>query len=281
MRKIYFLFLFLIITFATNAAVKYTERDSVIYERYISRFKEDAQLPIGELIVKTALFFRDAPYVASTLDNNPSEQLVINLHQFDCTTFVENCIALSRTLKTGDYSFSNFCNQLKTIRYRDGKIEDYASRLHYVTDWGYNNSKKGILKDETLALGGVSDAKTINFMSKHTDAYKPLHNDIEMQKKIVNIEQQINERHSYYVLKKEDIDKAGSQINSGDVIVFATSIEGLDYSHICIAYRNKGMLSFIHASSKTMRVIVEPQPLSEYCLKSAKCTGISIFRVTD
>lgn len=281
MKKVFILFLFLTMVFITNAAVVYTKQDSLIYEKYISQLKAEASLPIGDLIVKTALFFRETPYVASTLDNNQSEQLVVNLHQFDCTTFIENCIALSKTLKTGDYSFSNFCNQLQSIRYRDGKIEDYTSRLHYVTDWIDDNAKKGILKDETFALGGIQDGKTINFMSTHTDAYKPLRNDPKLQQKIVSIEQQINNRAAYYVLKKENINKVSSQIKDGDIIAFATSIEGLDYSHISIAYHNNGKLTFIHASSRAMKVIIEPQSLSDYCLKSTECTGISVFRAID
>lgn len=281
MRKIYILFLFFTMVLVTNAGVVYTKQDSLIYEKYISQLKTDATLPIGEVIVKTALFFRETPYVASTLDNNQSEQLVINLRQLDCTTFVENCIALSRTIKTGNYLFSNFCHQLQSIRYRDGKIEDYTSRLHYVTDWIYDNTKKGILKDETLALGGIKDTKAIHFMSTHTDAYKPLRNDIRMQEKIVGIEQQINNRAEYYVLKKENINKVSAQIKNGDIIAFATSIDGLDYTHISIAYHYNGKLTFIHASSRSMKVIIEPQTLSDYCLKSTKCTGISVFRAVD
>lgn len=281
MKKVFALFLLLAMVLNTRAAVVYTEQDSLIYEKYISQLKAEATLPIGELIVKTALFFRDTPYVASTLDNNQEEQLVVNLHQFDCTTFVENCIALSRTLKTGNYSFSNFCNQLKSIRYRDGEIEDYTSRLHYVTDWIYNNSKRGILEDKTFSLGGIKDTKTIHFMSTHTDAYKPLRNNLKLQQKIGGIEQQINNRAEYYVLKKKDINIVSSKINNGDIIGFATSIEGLDYTHIAIAYHDQGTLTFIHASSKAMKVIIEPQSLYDYCLKSTKCTGVSIFRAID
>lgn len=281
MKKVFALFLLLAMVLNTRAAVVYTEQDSLIYEKYISQLKAEATLPIGELIVKTALFFRDTPYVASTLDNNQEEQLVVNLHQFDCTTFVENCIALSRTLKTGNYSFSNFCNQLKSIRYRDGEIEDYTSRLHYVTDWIYNNSKRGILEDKTFSLGGIKDTKTIHFMSTHTDAYKPLRNNLKLQQKIGGIEQQINNRAEYYVLKKKDINIVSSKINNGDIIAFATSIEGLDYTHIAIAYHDQGTLTFIHASSKAMKVIIEPQSLYDYCLKSIKCTGVSIFRAID
>lgn len=275
------LFSFLTVAFITNATVMYTIQDSLIYERYISRLKADASLPISELIVKTALFFREAPYVASTLDNNQSEQLVINLRQFDCTTFVESCIALSRTLKTGDHTFSNFANQLQIIRYRNGKIEDYASRLHYVTDWIYDNTKKGILKNESSALGGTLNNKTIDFMSTHTDAYKPLRNNPKLQQKITDTEHQINSRGGYYFVKKENIGKINNQIENGDILAFATTINGLDYTHIGIAYHNGTKLTFIHASSKAMKVIMEPQPLSDYCLKSAKCTGVSILRIIE
>lgn len=281
MKKITVLFLFLVSLLTVDAAVAYTAQDSLIYEKYIAQNKEDVNLPINKLIVRTALFFKDTPYVASTLDNNNSEQLVINLREFDCTTFVETCIALSRTLKTGDYSFANFCNQLKEIRYRKGEINDYSSRLHYVTDWIYNNSQKGILTDQTPSLGGEKVSKPINFMSTHPQSYKPLANSPQLQQKIANIEQQINQRDRYYVLYKNAINKADKKIDDGDVVVFATSIEGIDYSHIGIAYRHQGKLSFIHASSKYKKVTVEPQSLSSYCLKSSKCTGISVVRIGD
>lgn len=281
MKKVFILFLFLTMVLVANARVVYTTQDSLIYERYINQLKADTNLPIGELIVKTALFFRETPYVASTLDNNKSEHLVINLRQFDCTTFVESCIALSKTLKTGDHTFSNFCNQLQIIRYRDGKITDYSSRLHYVTDWIYDNSKKGILKNESSVLGGTLNNKTINFMSSHTDAYKPLRNNAELQQKITDTESQINNRDGYYFVKKENINKISNQVLNGDIVVFATSINGLDYTHIGIAYHDGIKLTFIHASSKAMKVIVEPQSLSDYCLKSTRCTGVSILRIID
>lgn len=281
MKKVLILFLFLACVLITNARVLYTKQDSIIYEEYISQLKIDTSLSISDLIVKTALFFREIPYVASTLDNNESEQLVINLRQFDCTTFVENCIALSRTIKTGDYSFQNFCNQLKSIRYRNGLLEDYTSRLHYVTDWIYDNTKKVILEDKTSSLGGAKISKKINFMSTHTNAYKPLLNNIGLQQKIIQIEQLINNRDRYYVLKKENINLADNKIDSGDIIAFATSIAGLDYTHIGIAYRYKGKLTFIHASSRAMKVIIEPQSLFNYCLVSKKCTGLSIFRTIN
>ncbi len=256
----------------------YTQQDLLLYKEYVTQFKKKSGLPLNDLIIETALFFKGTPYVASTLDNNDKEQLVINLRQFDCTTFVETCMALSKTIKTDDFSFSNFCRQLQTIRYRQSEIDGYSSRLHYVTDWIYDNQKKNILSDRTKSIGGITDYKVINFMSTHTDAYAQLKNNTEQQLRIKDIETAINKRKNYNYIQKADIYNVKNEIKDGDIIVFATSIKGLDYSHIGIAYHTQGKLSFIHASTKSMKVITEPLSLYDYCMKSSKCVGITVLR---
>ena len=282
MKKILnIVFLLIIINSAgvLKAEVSYTKNDSLVYVNCINKLKVDSALPINELMIKVALYFKDTPYVASTLERNTKEQLVVNLREVDCTTFVETCIALSLTLKSGDYSFSNYCNKLEKLRYRDGKIDDYTSRLHYVSDWIQDNAK--ILKDETQSLGGILETKKIDFMSTHTDSYKHLKDDKSLQEKMKMIENDINRRGTCYVLEKNMIAEKTDNIKDGDIIAFATSIAGLDYSHIAIAYHYKGKLTFIHASTRTMMVTIEGLSLSDYCNNSKKCTGISVFRLKD
>ncbi len=71
------------------------------------------------------------PYVANTLEVNDDEELVINCDQVDCTTFVENVLAMSLCPTQGDdMSERDFSNNLEQIRYRNGKIDGYTSRLH-------------------------------------------------------------------------------------------------------------------------------------------------------
>ncbi len=281
MRTVFLILLSALSFIYTKAETAYTKQDSLLYEKYAMRFASKAGLPLHELVIQTALYFKESPYVASTLENNKEEQLTINLRQFDCTTFVETCIALSRTLKSDTPSFSEFCHQLQLIRYRDGKISGYSSRLHYVTDWIYDNERKNLLSDKSIVLGGITDSKTINFMSTHSESYKQLRNDARLQSEIKDIEDRINEQKRYRYIKKADINKNTDRIKNGDIIVFATSINGLDYSHIGIAYRNKNRLTFIHASTKYMKVVVEPLSLSDYCMKSSKCTGISVLRLNE
>lgn len=281
MRKVIVLLYLLFMASYLEAISSYTLQDSIIYEKCISNLKENADLPIHDLLVKTALYFRGKPYVASTLDKNGDEKLVVNLREFDCTTFAESCVALARTLKSDDYSFQNYCRQLQLIRYRGGIVEDYASRLHYMTDWVYDNSRKGIFSDMSVDLGGEICEKNINFMSKHPESYPALKNNSFLQKKIQLVEDRINNRKSYSFIKKEDVKEVEDKIVNGDIVIFATSISGLDYSHIGIAYREKDKLTFIHASTRSKTVIVEPRSLDDYCRQSSRCTGVSIIRLYE
>lgn len=284
-KAVLFIFLIPIFTLQLWGEPLYTYKDSLIYERYIKSMKADSELAINELLIKTALYFKESPYKASTLEktsaleNIEKEQLAVNLREFDCTTFIESCIALTRTLKSGDYSFSNFCNQLQLIRYRGGQIDGYKSRLHYVTDWAFDNQKDGILTDMSIALGGISEPKQINFMSSHPDSYKQLKGNVELQRQIKNIEAEINSRNKYSYIKKTNIEQVSYKIENGDIIVFATTIPGLDYSHMGLAYREGEKLTFIHASTRKMKVTVESLSLSDYCKNSSKCSGISILRL--
>lgn len=283
MKKTLYFIILLTFTFNTGsyAQVSYTKQDSLTFEKYITSMRTYSNLPISDLVVKTALFFQNTPYVSHTLEKSDREQLGVNLQEFDCTTFVESCIALSRTLKAGTPSFSNFCKQLQNIRYRNGIIQDYSSRLHYMTDWVYENQKHAIFKDESQALGGILDDRKINYMSTHPNSYSILKKDKEMFRKIISTEDAINKRAGHYVILKQNIGNLQDRIKDGDILIFATSIAGLDYTHIGIAYHTSGRLTFIHASSKAGKVWIDPNSLASYCNKSTKGTGITALRLND
>lgn len=255
--------------------------DSLIFENYAKTIKADLHQPINILLVKTALFFQGRPYVASTLEVNSGEKLVVNLREFDCTTFVESCIALALTMKSDNKSFANFKMQLQRLRYRDGEIKNYSSRLHYLSDWIYDNSKKGLLTNLTPRIGGKRIDKGIRFMSEHAGLYPAMRDNQPMIKEISAIEQNINERRDYFLLPKEDIQTISGTLKSGDIVAFGTRLEGLDFSHVGIIYINQGIATFIHASSLARQVVVQTGTLMSYCKKSNNCNGIAVFRLQE
>ncbi|WP_165020183.1 N-acetylmuramoyl-L-alanine amidase-like domain-containing protein [Dysgonomonas sp. ZJ279] len=262
-----------------NATIVYSKADSLTYESYIKQVSPYKNEPINELVIRTAKFFIGRPYVASTLEGNTKENLVINLHEFDCTTFVETCIALSKVIKSDDLSFSNYCQTLTSIRYRNGVIDDYSSRLHYSSDWIYENEQKKIFKDISIDLGGKISSKKINYMSTHPQLYSQLKNNNINIRELRGIENKINERNNYKIIPSDAISSGDENILDGDIVLFGTNINGLDYSHMGIAYRSNNILRFIHASSRAKKIIIESKSLDEYCAESKTCNGITILRL--
>lgn len=158
-------------------------------------------------------------------------------------------------------------------------MDGYTSRLHYSSDWINENEERGLWKNISLDLGGEVMKKNVDYMSSHPQAYKHLMNDSSNVDKIKEAEQNINRRNSYKLIPKQKIASIEELIHDGDVILFSTSINGLDYSHLGIAYWTEGKLHFIHASSAHKKVIIEPKTLNDYCKTSKKCTGISLIRL--
>lgn len=269
-------FLFVCVSLFSQAEVTYTKQDSLIFEDYVKQFSSKRDLPIGELAVETAKYFLGKPYVAHTLEVNDKEQLVVNLREFDCTTFVESCMALVQVLKDDNPSFDRYCYRLHKIRYRGEEIEDYSSRLHYISDWAYEN--RDILINVSKKSKNYLETKQIDFISTHTDSYRQLKNNEELQNKIKKSETELNKRGGFYVIRKEDITDTGKSLKNGDIVAFATSLKGLDCSHIGLIYYEKGILKFIHASSAAKKVIIERRSLRDYCFDSKRCTGVMIFR---
>jgi len=120
-----------------------------------------------EIELMVAQWFKGTPYLAGTLDQNKEEQLVINLQGLDCVTYVETVIALSQTIKGGILNNEAFYRYLEKLRYRDGNMDGYASRLHYFSDWLLNNHKKGILTLPSDSLGNADLNLSVNIISKN------------------------------------------------------------------------------------------------------------------
>lgn len=231
----------------------------------------------GKTIVAIGKTFKGVPYVAKTLEIGETESLVINLQGLDCTTYVENVLAFSSILKDGTSDFDSFTRKLKTIRYKDGVLDGYGSRLHYFTEWIRNNQKKGLIKDITNEVGGVAITKNINFMGTHRNLYPFLKDDANFEKILATENELANETFCY--LPQDKIEVNEHLIQSGDIIALATSINGLDVTHTGIAIREKdGRIHLLHASTGSMKVETTKLPLAEYLKGIKKNIGILVAR---
>ncbi|OWW27465.1 hypothetical protein B4Q04_04385 [Zobellia sp. OII3] len=233
----------------------------------------------GKTIVAIGKTFMDTPYVAKTLEIGETETLVINLQGLDCTTYVENVLAFGLMLKKQKTGFHDFTETLENIRYKDGKLDGYASRLHYFSEWIANNEKKGLLRDITSEIGGKEITKPINFMSTHRDLYPFLSDDKNFEK--VKASENYLNHQPICILPQDEIEANEHLIQTGDIIALTTSINGLDVTHTGIATREKdGRIHLLHASTGSMKVEVSEKPLAEYLKKIKKNTGIMVARPT-
>jgi hypothetical protein len=235
-------------------------------------------LSLNDRVIEVAKMFMQTAYVGGTLDVNEKEQLVVNFRELDCTTYLENVVALSKALSNDLVKTDDFLNELENLRYRNGKLTDYSSRLHYFSDWIYENEKKGIVRNITAEIGGEKYNKTINFMSTHVNSYPALQSDTALVKEIGETENEINKRELFFI-PETNIQQQENQIQNGDLIAITTKIEGLDISHVGIAIHVNNRLHLMHASSKAKKVVISDIPLAEMLLKSKYQSGIMVARL--
>ena len=252
-----------------------TPADSRLAERTLAGLKAEAAAhpSVAELMVLAGKALEGQPYVAGTLDELPGERLCIYLTRTDCILFVETCLALARTAQQGG-DFKDFANELRQSRYRDGRISSYADRLHYTTEWARQGEARGVLTDVSRALGGEPLDHPVNYMSRHPGSY-PLMDDVQA---IRAVEDRLNSQPRYYIPKNR-LGGALKGIRAGDIICLATSIEGLDISHVMMVLSNDGgNVRLIHASTGPMKVVEEPRTLSQYLAARSSVTGIQVLR---
>jgi len=256
--------------------VIYQDKDKEILEQIFALHAGETEAPTSELMLKVGSFFLETPYVAHTLEGE-TEQLVINLREMDCTTYAENCLAISRSIQSGNPDFDQFCSHLQYIRYRDGKIDEYPSRLHYFCDWIHNNQQKKLIRDMSEEIAKTPLQKEINFMSTHPDSYRQLKEDTSLVKLMAGQEKLISAREMFYI-PESGLAEVESKLRDGDIAAITTEIKGIAIQHVVILLRVDGGIHMMHASSKAGKVVVSENTLEDYLLKSKSATGIMVAR---
>jgi len=97
----FLLFLFNISIFPQT----YTQKDVKIFNKVIAKAQSDSlqKENIGKIIVEIGKQFIGTDYIAHSLEINDKETLVVNLRNFDCTTFLDNSLVLARLVKMKDF----------------------------------------------------------------------------------------------------------------------------------------------------------------------------------
>ena len=285
MRRLLFLWGFVSVLSMGLSAQTYTRADSLKVERLL------AEAALRGDVTNWTLYFAEkfigTPYVASTLEVNDEEELVVNLRQLDCTTLVENVVALTLTVREPAPSFAAFCRNLEKIRYRGGVRDGYASRNHYFSEWIASNEKLGVVeeirgkKDEGYRPFVAVQRLELDYMSTHPSAYPMLDGNAGELRRIRTNEQAFDGQAVRYVpvswlgKGQEELD----DIHDGDILAIVTRKKGLDTSHLGFAVWKEGRLHLLNASSIHKKVVLEPMTLRQYMQKHPSQLGVRVVRV--
>lgn len=227
--------------------------------------------------------FMGRPYVAHTLEVADPERLAVNTRQLDCTTLVENVTALTLCVYRNLYTWRGYLNALTQMRYRQGRMEGYTSRLHYFSDWIDDNTRQELVTEIQQPNPPFTAVQTldIHFMSRHPQSYKALKSHPEMVGVIAAQEDSLTGRQYRYIPKAAVIDSKPmrSAVRDGDIIAITCSKDGLDIAHLGFAVWRSDGLHLLNASQLHKRVVEEPMTLGQYLAKHPSHTGIRIIRI--
>jgi N-acetylmuramoyl-L-alanine amidase-like len=275
-------FIIILIPFFLHAQV-FSDKDvSICKEKFKLVLEQNLNdKPIGDLIVEVGKSFLGTDYAANTLEKGDKETLVINLTGLDCTTFLENALVFARCVKENKTSFEDYERELQNIRYRNGIINGYTSRLNYFSDWIYNNERKGIIRDITKEIGGEKIIFNVNYMSKHPELYARLKSNPEFIPVVREQEIEIGEREYYYI-PKDKVSAIEDKIGNGDLIALTSNVKGLDINHVGIAVRlNDNKVHLLNAPNVGYKVQISKKNLSDYLMKNRKDSGIIVLRAVN
>ena len=252
--------------------------DSIRVEKWL---KEAASLPKDSC--RTLHFAKQmlgVPYVAGTLDGNEEEQLVVRTDALDCTTFVETVLAFCIADKRGERDFEGFKKALTDVRYRDGILNGYTSRLHYFSDWIRNNEQMGFVKECTSETACAQPKELwLDFMTTHVDSYLPMKKDASLVEEMAAQEKNWQGVTVLFIPKEKlNLSSEELKIKDGDVLAMVTNIKGLDIVHVGFAFWKEGKLHLLHASSSAKKVIEDPKTQYESSKDTKAHIGLRAIR---
>lgn len=217
-------------------------------------------------------------YEAGLLDRTDKETLFVSLQKFDCMLFVESILAIAHNIIDRDYRYYRFAENIAQHRYAGGKPTDYCSRLHYFSHWIADNEQRGLVKNITKDLGGITESRKLDFMSQHRASYKQLKNNDANYRCITEVEQHLQQLPFSYIPTNQ-ISTIYEQLQPGDIVGIATKIDGLDFTHTGLVYEDSnGNTGLIHASPAGQVVIATD--LQSYVANVPQARGIVVARAS-
>jgi hypothetical protein len=257
------------------------------FNRLVGKAKSEnwKELPIGERTAAVGQALVGTRYKHFTLEiDNHIESPSVNLQGMDCWTFFEISLAFARMLNEPEENWrpSAMLHYIEQDRYRGGECTgEYLSRLHYLEDWLYDNTRRGLVDDLTRNLGGKSVPHSAREMTVGWRHYRYLASNKSLLGPLARMEANVSSR-PLYEISKNRVAKIESKLRSGDIIGIVSRDRGglRSTSHVGLCLKTSdGVAHFMHASSPSNagKVVVDSS-VSKYLYRYGTDTGILVAR---
>ncbi len=258
------------------------------FDRLVERAEQEnwRALPIGERTVRVGLALAGTPYKGFTLEiDDHVESPSADFRGLDCWTFFEISVGFARMLhaKPAPYAPEDLLRMIEADRYRHGECTgEYLSRIHFLEELFYDNQKRGLLTNITPRLPGAErmehrDIREMTVMWRH---YRYLRNNPRLLPEMARIQERVSDLPIYHVPKSR-VQGIEPYLQNGDIIAVTSRDTGGYTSHVGLAYRDpRGVLRFLHASSRYGRVLVDDR-LSAYLADKHDDAGVVVARPAD
>jgi hypothetical protein len=190
--------------------------------------------------------YRPSPLIGSV---DTPEVFTASLNGFDCVTYIETILALSRSATVAD-----FVKWLRKIRYEQGRIQ-WNRRNHYMTGWIRNNAREGIIRHMRNGMPAVTKERILDVVPGLAA-----------------------QRTRLQCIPKSSLRSLKSHLQTGDLIFFASTRKNLDIFHGGIIVRDGKRILMRHAS-RSRGTVVE-QNLDEF-LKANRMAGVIVVRPSE
>lgn len=187
-------------------------------------------------------------YAENPLGGGPDspELFRVSFDDFDCVTYVETVLALSRS-KTP----ARFFHELRHFRYKSGKV-DWFHRNHFMTAWLRRNQARGAITDLTRGRDTISKTRTLSGVA----GLQP-------------------EEEIFRLFPKRSFSTMRSRIRTADLIMFVSTRKHLDVFHMGILIRQDDRILLRHATRSAGKVI--EQDLIDF-LRANRMSGFILAR---
>ena len=274
-------------SFFHKRLLRRVRRNELQFDAQNEQILQRAMKNVDQSMPLTEYFFQQLMQGVATEFTQPMEEehLMVSLSQVDCTTVIEDVLALALCYRDGRTTQDDLKDYYRRMHYQDGVIS-FATRNHYFTWIMQSAIKEGFVErispdEPVFPFTGLVDMMP-SYMTKNKHLFWPQMND-EKNYKAIDLRQKQGVRFTYIPreLLHMSQDSALGVIPDGDIMAVVCDqhswARGLGIKHLLIAKWIDGKLHFYHASGEGLGLA----KMDAYTYMKDKFTmiGVAVYRL--